>query len=286
MQIRIIIKENKNRSLLNEMSLEQAKMSIDSEKTKKLVFANIQKYIASLPDSLKQTTAQKQFLDAKAEKITTSFRFVVLNLQSIPDTTENQRALAMVWTKNVLLSSFKDFRSFCVDHEETVLDLKYNIEKYFQMQRFIEPREKQDLNRVKNYEELQILVNDARLKYQEYQNKKAYVDAEKGTEKIYDDTYLQIFIAHNKGAACQLGKGTDWCTAAPGLDYFAQYYKPEDPLFIFVSDLGPKFQFHYGSKQFMDDKDLPVDKEMFANLHKKLLEIPGLKEKYPIITKV
>ena len=53
-----------------------------------------------------------------------------------------------------------------------------------------------------------------------------------------------------------MGKGTEWCTAAPGLEYFKQYYKPNDPLFYILdkSD-GERYQFHFGSRQYMDKDD-------------------------------
>ena len=67
----------------------------------------------------------------------------------------------------------------------------------------------------------------------------------------------------------KLGKGTDWCTATD-LDYFENYYKPDDPLFFFEgfwTDPSTRFQFHYGSKSFMDSDDHPVKKETFETLH-------------------
>ncbi|MEK6882114.1 MAG: hypothetical protein AABY22_21030, partial [Nanoarchaeota archaeon] len=84
---------------------------------------------------------------------------------------------------------------------------------------------------------------------------------------------------HNKGAACELGKGTDWCTAAPGLEYYKQYHKEDDPLFIIHAKTGEKFQFHYGSGQFMDSTDTQItDKQFFKEIHKILLNTVG--EKY------
>ena len=42
-----------------------------------------------------------------------------------------------------------------------------------------------------------------------------------------------LAAAHNKGAASNLGKETNWCTASPGLDYFKTYYNGrDDPLFF------------------------------------------------------
>jgi hypothetical protein len=106
----------------------------------------------------------------------------------------------------------------------------------------------------------------------------------------YDNGWFVAEI-HSKAAACELGKSTDWCTAAPGLDFFGQYYKPEDPLFFFEQGSdekpgapGEKFQFHYGSKQFMDKDDGPLSNHWRTKLHNLLMqtEAPG---KYPILRK-
>lgn len=129
------------------------------------------------------------------------------------------------------------------------------MERFFQFNRFIQEGKK-DLNSVSNYKELYDLIEEARPLYKAWQEKQEQGDAEKGKEVLLDDQNWQVIAIHNKGAACQLGKGTDWCTAAPGLSYFKQYYKPDDPLFyILDKSNGEKYQFHFGTEQFMDKGD-------------------------------
>jgi hypothetical protein len=138
--------------------------------------------------------------------------------------------------------------------EETIVRINL-IERFFQWNRFIRDG-KRDLNAVANYEELYELTKEARPLYMAWQQKQEQKDAEAGKELLLDDDNWQIIAIHNKGAACELGKGTDWCTAAPGLEYFKRYYKPSDPLFyIFDKKDNEKFQFHFGTKQFMDKYD-------------------------------
>jgi hypothetical protein len=129
------------------------------------------------------------------------------------------------------------------------------IENFFHWNRFVEEGKK-DLNSVSSYNELIELVKEAKPLFQAWQERQEQADADKGKEVLLDDKNWQIIVIHNKGAACQLGKGTDWCTAAPGLDYFKQYYKPDDPLFYILdkSD-GERYQFHFGTQQFMDKDD-------------------------------
>jgi hypothetical protein len=147
------------------------------------------------------------------------------------------------------------------------------IERFFQWNRFIRDG-KRDLNAVVDYQELYVLVEQARPLYMAWQKKQEQKDAEAGKELLLDDDNWQVIAIHNKGAACQLGKGSDWCTAAPGLNYFNNYYKPNDPLFfIFDKEHNEKFQFHFGTKQFMDFDDNPLSEENFP----RKFHIPRLK---------
>lgn len=140
-----------------------------------------------------------------------------------------------------------------------------------------------DINLIKTPKELNDVVTQAKPAWEEYKQKKAEKDVGAGTNKIYEDDKWEVFIPENKGAACALGKGTEWCTAAPGLDYYKHYHKPEDPLIIFISKEDPseKYQFNYGTEQFMDKFDSDIRKRSFPeqvytntrNLFYKLNEI-------------
>jgi hypothetical protein len=128
------------------------------------------------------------------------------------------------------------------------------LETFFQHNRFMSER---DINNIRSIVDLHDMVKAAKPKIQAYLDKQSYLDAEQGKQTIYEDDNWQIVIPTNKGAACELGKGTDWCTAAPGLDYYEEYHKPNDPLFIFVNKRDPedRYQFHFGTGQFMDQND-------------------------------
>ncbi len=60
-----------------------------------------------------------------------------------------------------------------------------------------------------------------------------------------------------KGVSCELGSGTEWCTADSRASYFEQYIK-DGPLYIFDNGKGEKYQFHFESEQFMDKNDVSV----------------------------
>jgi hypothetical protein len=132
------------------------------------------------------------------------------------------------------------------------------IERFFQWNRFIRDG-KRDLNAVSSFAELSVLVEEAKPKHKAWQKEQESKDVEAGKEVLLDNKQWQVIAIHNKGAACQLGKPTDWCTAAPGLDYFKHYYEPNDPLFYILdkSD-GEMYQFHFGSRQYKDKSDIDL----------------------------
>ena len=135
------------------------------------------------------------------------------------------------------------------------------LETFFQHNRFMS---KPDINSIKTLKELIDVVEAAKPDIQAYLDKQSYLDAEQGKQVIYEDDSWQIIIPTNKGAACEIGKGTDWCTAAPGLDYYEEYHKPNDPLFVFINKQKPeeRYQFHFGSKQFMDRDDDSIEDDV------------------------
>ena len=152
----------------------------------------------------------------------------------------------------------EDYRHFRIPEDKRPKMIPKLFENFFQWNRFIRDGKK-DLNSVDNFEELAMLVGEAESKYGAWLYKQESKDAEKGKELLFDDQNYQVIAIHNKGAACELGKPTNWCTASPGLQYFEKYYKPNDPLFYILDKFdGEMYQFHFGSEQFMDKNDIPL----------------------------
>lgn len=62
------------------------------------------------------------------------------------------------------------------------------------------------------------------------------------------------------GASCELGSGTDWCTATGNTDNFFQDYISKGDIYIIISKSNPKekYQFHYETDSFMDSDDLAI----------------------------
>ena len=59
--------------------------------------------------------------------------------------------------------------------------------------------------------------------------------------------------------SCELGSGTEWCTATGKTSSYFKQYIDQGPLYIFMKPgSDEKYQFHFESGQFMDKDDQPV----------------------------
>ena len=264
------------RRYLNEVSFSDAKEILDSKRTLKIIKA----YRYDQGHDSVDFSGDAPLIDTQHR----NFKNYLLDL--VPDDlTDNQKGTTVLWLLKVSRQNPKVAASFI--HGRIFARQRQSLETFFHHQRFM-PR--QDLMQVKTMEDLVDMTDTAKEEIQKAQEKKSYLDAEQGTEVLSGKMERNeetgklerspgkngwfIAIIDNKGGACELGKGTDWCTATD-LDYFEQYYKPEDPLFFFEgfwTDPTARFQFHYGSSQFMDSKDEPVSKESFEVLHNLLIE--------------
>jgi hypothetical protein len=86
-----------------------------------------------------------------------------------------------------------------------------------------------------------------------------------------------VFSPKTKGASVLLGRNTEWCTAAPGLQHYENHTK-KAPLWVFISkkDSTEKYQLWFPSNlydtQAMDINDDPIDRNPFS-LFRELLKI-------------
>jgi hypothetical protein len=82
-------------------------------------------------------------------------------------------------------------------------------------------------------------------------------------EEVYRDRDLRIIKPLNQDAACYYGQGTRWCTAATQGDNQFNYYSKSGPLYIILPTRaaypGEKYQFHFNSKQFMNEQDQQIN---------------------------
>ena len=265
--------ESWRKYLLTEVSFEDAKEILDSKRTLKIIKAYRYE---------KEQESRAMLGTYSGPTITTQHRnFKNYLLDQIPDDlTDNQKGSSVLWLLKLSRDNPNYAAFFIEGGTNRFRNVWDHLETFFHHQRFMP---QQDLMQVKSIEDLEKMTEEAKDEIHAAQEKKNYLDAEQGTEIFRDDGEWFIAALHNKGAACELGKNTGWCTAAPGLNYFEDYYEPEDPLFYFrnKSNLN-KYQFHYGSQQFMDWRDHGVDEESYKALHNMLKQTEAY-EKYPII---
>lgn len=114
----------------------------------------------------------------------------------------------------------------------------------------------------------------------------ARVEKHEGAELVHSEGDTTVHKLKTKAAACHYGKGTQWCTAADHDNMFDQYHK-EGPLYVAQtkekSPIAPggvvhrKYQFHFQSGQFMDEKDRPVEPKHLLQKHPELGNVKEFK---------
>jgi hypothetical protein len=124
-----------------------------------------------------------------------------------------------------------------------------------------------DINQIKSPQDLaQFITTAVNLKNQEEEDPsqiKGITKSEKYSKlKIGEIGGFAVYkipkgATQLKQVACDLGSGTQWCTADSRADYFEEYIEA-GPLYIFDNGKGEKYQFSYETLNFMDKYDAPV----------------------------
>lgn len=94
-----------------------------------------------------------------------------------------------------------------------------------------------------------------------------------GSTELHNDKDLAVHEIKTQAAACHYGAGTKWCTAAKNNNPFNEYHKMGPLYVIHDKKENKKYQFHFASHQFMNEKDEPV-------------RIGDLTDKMPGLTKI
>jgi hypothetical protein len=102
-------------------------------------------------------------------------------------------------------------------------------------------------------------------------------DVDRGQAKpYYQDADIRVLIPEDQTAACYYGQGTKWCTAGKENNMFNRYNK-EGEMYIILpkkpSYAGEKYQFHFQTKQFMNEKDHRVNLTELRNRYPQLATI-------------
>lgn len=120
------------------------------------------------------------------------------------------------------------------------------------------PGDQRDINRFKDHYELRRAIEPFEESKSNKEIKKEEVAKFKQDVKvIYDGSEGIIAIPTTQQAACFLGRGTKWCTAASKNNMY-KAYTIEGPLYVMLHKDGRKWQLHAASGQIMDEKDTPI----------------------------
>ena len=132
----------------------------------------------------------------------------------------------------------KEFKSPDINAYKNQADVNQFIKKAieFKRQEKEDPAKKKGVSKTNKFSDLKIGEVDGFDVY----------EIPKGRKDLYN-------------TSCELGSGTEWCTATGKTSNYFNQYIDEGPLYIFMrpgSD--EKYQFHFESGQFMDKDDQPV----------------------------
>ena len=171
----------------------------------------------------------------------------------------------------------------------------YKFKKYFNI---FDRRKREypfaDINQYKTQNDLSQLIK----KSVEIANKESEdVSQQKGVSK--KDKYKEFYIGSVDGfdvyelpqgrkdlygVSCELGSGTEWCTATGNTrDHFDEYIL-KGPLFIFIKS-NEKYQFSYETTSFMDKNDEDIIKKDKLNLFR-FIEYYNPKYRVPLELKI
>ena len=96
---------------------------------------------------------------------------------------------------------------------------------------------------------------------------------------LLDNSEARVIVPEDEAAARFWGQGTRWCTAADKNNQF-NFYKEEGPLFVIIprhpSHPGEKYQFQIESRQFMDERDEPLEANPLRQLMERLPTVAQL----------
>lgn len=115
--------------------------------------------------------------------------------------------------------------------------------------------DKKDINQYKSISDIESAVGPHLGQATSGKEEKRIIKAE-GADLVHSGNGVLIHQIKTEGAACLLGSGTKWCTAAKKNNMFSRYAE-KGPLFI-IQHQGRKFQFHSNADQMMDEEDNPI----------------------------
>jgi len=132
----------------------------------------------------------------------------------------------------------------------------------------------------RQYPGLDSLIDSYRVQLNQIKGvKEQQLQVMKESELIFENELVRVYQPRSEEAACRLGAGTKWCTAARENNMFKHYSEKGDIKIIVPKSpeyIGEKYQFHHETEQYMDEKDKPVDPLKLFEKYKMYDEIKKL----------
>jgi len=169
------------------------------------------------------------------------------------------------------------------DVASTLADYLAKFDKLKRRKKIQPPRN--DFNRYKDLESFYDVVDE----YPDEEEVKPEV--KQNAQELYRDSKLIVTVPQDVQAACYYGQGTRWCTAGKNNNMYDYYTKGNRPLYVIIPRQpaypGEKYQFHFETKQFMNEQDRQIGADGIAKLVErfpeltKILQLPA--EKYSVV---
>jgi hypothetical protein len=213
------------------------------------------------------TSTSRMVNEVSIQQLQTDFvdtgRITKETFRDILNATQNDSALA-TWLTARVAGTKKD--PAIIKPEDI-----YKYEQYFNV---FKRRKKEyptsDINQIKTSQQIQNFIKTSNdLASQEEENPSAQKGVSKTEKfkdlKIGDYNGFSVYMIP-KGrkdlypTSCELGSGTEWCTATGNTSSYFEDYIESGPLFIFIdnSDSKNKYQVSFEEEQFMDRYDAPM----------------------------
>jgi hypothetical protein len=146
----------------------------------------------------------------------------------------------------------------------------YKYNSYFKI--FDRRKREYPFNDINQYKTLQDISKFIVKSVELINKEKKDPSQQKGVAKT--DRYAEFYIGSVDGfnvyelpkgrkdlyaSSCELGSGTEWCTATGNTRKYFNQYIADGPLFIFIKPgSDEKYQFSYETNSFMDKNDRPI----------------------------
>lgn len=214
--------------------------------------------------------------ESALDHIVGSIRAALSNVVQIRDVTETFHGEVLNWLKKQAVSLIKQKNAYEVFIFQNIA-LAVDWEAFFKCRPFM-PASRRELSAYSSAAEINDAINTAEPLYLAAQAKvKVNKElASKTTEVLRDDNEWRIVVPHSKDAAMLEGADTHWCTSARGPNnMFEHYHDPDNKEFLYIftnKATGEKYQAHYGSGQFTDAQDEPIDIKDAQLLHNALAQ--------------